>query len=302
MNLITKVLHKWCSILSRFDNILLGDNPFFGIDHLSNERGRERSKITTFDNAVEVIQESHKLGMKEMMVGIRPNIQELFDAIKSKTDLLEKINFSPLLPYAQQYVMKTSQKGMVNTLKEVLTSAGIKKDIQFLVKGGLGFLKQDIENLFKIFIDVELLKLKNVNLHTVFLHPALTDLALALNMEKIFTTFSEHLHDKYDVNAGFCTKNFPTLVTKLFEWKLDSSEIMTSFNECGFMMNPTRQQCEDSLKSYQGKVIAMNIFAGGYVNLVQAHKYVSSLPKLRNVVVGVSSVIHAKETFQLFQN
>ena len=68
------------------------------------------------------------------------------------------------------------------------------------------------------------------------------------------------------------------------------------------MMNTNRQQCEESLKSYQGKVIAMNIFAGGYVNLVQAHKYVSSLPKLRNVVVGVSSVTHAKETFQLFQN
>ena len=302
MNLIRKILNNWCNTLSRFDNILLGDNPFFGVDHLSNERGRERSKDTSFDNAVKVIQESYKFGMREMMVGSRPNMQELFDAITSKTDLLEKINFSPLLPYAQQYVMKTSQKGMVNTLKEVLTSAGIKKDLQFLVKGGLGFLKQDIETLFKIFIDVELLKFKNVHLNTVFLHPALTDLALSLNMEKIFTTFSEHLHDEYGINAGFCTKNFPMLTTKLSEWNLDSSEIMTSFNECGFMMNPNQNQCERSLESYKGKVIAMNIFAGGYTDLKQAHAYVSSLPKLRDVVVGISSVTHAKETFEQFLN
>ena len=282
---------------------MLGDNPFFGVDHLSHERGRQRfSKNKSFDNTVEVIKCCYEMGVKDMMVSTRPNLSELFEALNNRTNLLEQIAFHPLLPYAQQYVLKASQKGIVNTLKEILSSAGIRKDLKLLVKGGFSFLKKDIEELFKIFIDIELLQLKNIKLKTVFLHPVLTDLALALNMKEIFITFNNHLHDNYDVNAGFCTKNFPSLATKLKDWNLFASTIMTSFNKCGYIMNPSKIECEEFLDHYDGRVVAMNIFAGGYLTLKESYDYISSLPKLRDVIIGVSSIDKAKQTFALFKN
>lgn len=46
-----------------------------------------------------------------------------------------------------------------------------------------------------------------------------------------------------------------------------------------------------------GDVIAMSIMAGGYSNLDKAVSYISGLPKLSGVAVGVSSEEQAQDTF-----
>jgi len=287
--------------LSRFGSVMLGDNPFFGVDHLSHERGRERAeKYKTFDYAVDVIKCAHEYGMSEMVVGTRPRLGELIECIKKNSNLLEEIGFNPILPYAQDYVLKVSEKGLMSTMKEVLGGTGIQNELKILTKGGLGFLKKDLDGLFKVLIDVEILKLKDVKVKTVYLHPILTDLALALNLKGIFETFSNHLHDKYKLRVGLSTKNFPALVSKLDEWKLKVDDIMTSFNKAGFLMNPSRAECEKTLAEYSGGVTAMNIFGGGYYGLEESHEYAVALPNLSKIVVGASSVEHAKQTFSLF--
>jgi len=75
---------------------------------------------------------------------------------------------------------------------------------------------------------------------------------------------------------------------------------MTSFNPAGFLMNPSSEECEKTLESYKGHVLAMNIFAGGYSGLDEVTNYILSQSKIRNIVVGVSSIEHAKETFERF--
>jgi len=287
--------------LSRFDTILLGDNPFFGVDHLSHERGRQRSQnYKNFNNAIEIIKYSYDLGIKDMMIGTRPSLNEFLNNIRKNSNLIDKIDFHPLLPYAQDYVLKLSEKGLLETIKEVLGGGGLRNEIKIITKGGFGLLKKDLLELFKVFIDIEMMKLKNINIKTVYLHPLLTDLALSLEMKNFFGTFNEHLQDNYNVKVGLCTKNFPTLVSKLEEWKLQFSYIMTSFNKAGFLMNPSRIECEKTLSNYNGKVMAMNIFGGGYLDLDGASEYTLSLPKIRNIVVGASSIEHAKQTFDLF--
>ena len=59
-------------------------------------------------------------------------------------------------------------------------------------------------------------------------------------------------------------KKFSYIGIKTNEWDLKFSSIMTSFNPAGFLMNPSKKECEDALNTYDGSVLAMNIFAGGY--------------------------------------
>jgi len=285
--------------LSRFDSILLGDNPFYGVDHLSHERARQRAQIQSINNIVDVITCSYEAGMNGMVVATRPKLREVISQIRTKSDIIDKLDFYPVMPYAQGYVLKLSESGLINTLMDILKSAGLKNDLRMITKGTLGFIKKDLYELFKIFIDVELLKLKDINIKTIFLHPVLTDLALALDMKKIFETFRDHLKDQYKIQAGLCTKNFSWLVSKLNEWDFELASIMTSFNKAGFLMNPSRTECENSLQFYDGKVVAMNIMAGGYLSLNDAYDYILSIPKIRNVVVGASLPEHAKKTFEL---
>jgi len=289
--------------LNRFDSILLGDNAFYGIDHLSHERARQRaSTVQSLNNAVAVIEYSYTLGVNGMVVATRPRLKELIARLRSSSDIVEKLDFYPVMPYARGLQLKLSEGGMVNTMKQILQSAGLRNKLKILAKGGMGFMKKDILELFKVFIDTELLKLNVIRPRIIFLHPALVDLCLALNMKKIFETFKDHLHDNYQIDAGLCTKNFSSLLTKLEDWDLKFSSIMSSFNPAGFLMNPSKESCENSLENYNGNVLAMNIFAGGYSGLDEVADYIISKPKIRNIVVGVSSIEHARETFERFKN
>jgi len=284
--------------LSRFDSILLGDNAFYGIDHLSHERARQRADlIQSVDNAVNVIKCSYDIGIDGMVVATRPKLREIIENIKQSSDMIDKLDFYPVMPYAQGLQLQISEKGIMNMIKDILKTGGLRSEIKIITKGGIGFLKKDMSTLFKVFIDTEMLKLNFINPKIIFLHPVFVDLALSLNMKNVFETFKNHLYDEYKINAGLCTKNFPWLVNKLEEWDLEFASIMTSFNPAGFLMNPSKEACENSLNSYNGHVLAMNIFAGGFSSLNEVIECLSTNPKIRNLVVGASSMEHVKETF-----
>ena len=112
-----------------------------------------------------------------------------------------------LKPYARGLQQKLSKFGMINALKEMLKEGGIKNEIKILTKGGLGFMRKDILELFEAFLDTEMIKLNIIRPKIIFLHPVLVDLGLALNMKNIFERFHDHLNDKYHIKAGLCTKN-----------------------------------------------------------------------------------------------
>ena len=287
--------------MNRFDSILLGDNPFFGVDHLSQERARKKASTSqNFQNALEVIKYSYKLGVKGMVVSTHPTLKDLIHKIKTESDLIDKMEFYPILPYVQGYVLKINEMGILNTLMDTLSPAGMINKMKIITNGGFGIMKKDLFKLFRTFIDIELLQLKDTKIKVIFLHDVITDLALALNMKQIFQTFQEHLHDNHKVNAGLVTKNFPLLVSKLNEWNLDYKYIMTSFNKAGFQMNPSKEECENALNIYKGNVIAMSILAGGFITLQDANEYILTQSRIRNLVVGLSSVKHAEETFRVF--
>ena len=290
--------------MAKIESILLGDNPFFGVDHLSQERGRKKAKRSqNFDNILEVIQYSLHEGADGIVVSTHPKLKDLIDQMIAKSDLINKINFFPILPYVQGYVLKINEKGMVKTLMDTLNrSTSLQNKMKILTKGSLGAIRKDFFELFKVFIDIELLQFHNANMKTVFLHDVLTDLALSLNLKAVFETFQAHLDDKYNIEAGLVTKNFPKLVARLEEWNLKFSTIMTSFNKVGFQMNPSKESCEDCLLSYEGNVIAMSVLAGGYLEPHEAYEYILSQPKIKTVVIGVSSIVHARNAFEIFLN
>jgi len=65
-------------------------------------------------------------------------------------------------------------------------------------------------------------------------------------------------------------------------------------------MNPSREKCENALSKYHGEIIAMSILAGGFLQVKDAYQYLSKLQEINNVVIGVSSIEHAKKTFEIF--
>lgn len=281
--------------------ILLGDNPFFGIDHLSQENARKRIiQLDSFEKITNVIEYVNSQGVNGFVVSTHPELKEIIKYMENNTNILKKMDFLPILPYAQGYVMKTTQLGITGAINEVLSGITIKNKFRILVKGSLGYLQKDFEKLLRTFIDTELYHLYKVKKRRVYLHDVITDVALGLNMKNIIEIFLNHIHDHHKIETGLVTKNFPLLLKRLDDWKIDVPNIMTSFNPVGYQMNPSKGECEKQLTKFDN-VVAMNVLAGGYVTPKESAKYVSE-KKLKAVVIGMSNIEHAKETINAFVN
>jgi len=288
--------------LAKIQHILLGDNPFFGVDHLSQERARQKARESqNFGNMLDVICYSLNAGVKGMVASTHPKLKDFIDFISTKSNVIGEIEFYPIVPYIQGYVLKLNEKGMIRTLMDTLNPpTNFQNKLKILTKSSLGAIRKDIFALFKAFIDIELAQLHSAKINTVFLHDVLTDLALSLNIKEMFEIFQVHLHDEYGLEAGLVTKNFPLLVAKLDDWNSKFSLIMTSFNRAGFQMNPSKEACEKTLVSYGGNLIAMSVLAGGFLRPKEARDYIFLQPKIDTMVIGISSTVHAKDTFELF--
>ena len=278
--------------------ILLGDNPFFGIDHLSQEKARNRMKIlSSYEKISDVMEFVSDLGVKGFVVSTHPHLKYLIKHMKENTKLLEKFDFYPIIPYAQGYVAKVSEKGIVNTIGDILSTGTTQDKLKIILKGSTGFIRKDFEKLFQTFIDVELLPLSGVNKKVIFLHNVVTDLAIGLGMKKIIETFINHIEKHYGVEPGLVTINFTKLIKTLEEWNLKIPTIMAPFNSIGYQMNPSKKDCENYLS--KNNVIAMNVLAGGYLKPAEALEYVSKLG-INSLVIGMSTKEHAQETIEAF--
>jgi hypothetical protein len=138
----------------------------------------------------------------------------------------------------------------------------------------------------------------------VFLHEVITDMALALELDSLLRG-----HCKAElpgrIAPSFETRNFVRLVDKVRGLGLLPNKIMIAapFNSVGFQMSPTKEQCERALATIPGNnVLAFSILAGGYLPLGKATEYTKTLPNLGGLVVGVSSLDQAAETFNFLRD
>lgn len=286
--------------MGRIDSLILGHNPFIGVDHLSQERARSRlERGQRPDQVAELVAYCGELGVKGLMLSTHPRAREILEPLASHG--LTDLSLYPLIPYAQGYVRALNQKGVIGTVNEVLGKASLPEKLRLFMKGGTGLLRRDLYDIMPILIDVELLAFKGWNVKAVFLHNLVTDLALAWGAREAFELFSRHIEERYHAIPGFCTMNLPRLVRTLKSWGIQQPLVMASFNKVGFQMNPSREEYERCLAEGGVEVLAMSTLASGYLQPEEAFQYLGRLPGINSVVVGVSTRAHAEATFGIIK-
>lgn len=287
--------------MNRIDPIILGHNQFIGVNHLSQDSARERTqRFGELEKIAEIVEFSAEMGAGGMMFSTHPRTKEIVKYLNSNG--FKDMNYYPIIPYAQGYVRKLNEKGPVGLLNEVLMPAGISGATKIIYQGGLGLLTHNIYKLLGSLIDIELAPFRGLKVKAVFLHNILTDLALAAGAREVFAFFVRHITENHKAIPAFATMNFARLVRAFHEWGIKNPLIMTSFNQVGFQMNPSREECERCLREYDVEVLAMSVLAAGYLKPKPAFEYLFSLPKISSVVVGVSTKEHARETFEIIRD
>jgi hypothetical protein len=245
-----------------------------------------------------VVNEAVSHGAGGLMLSTHPRAAAITDRLRRERDLSQQLQVFPLLPYAQKYVTRANELGMVRVVTSTLSEASVRD------KAGLGIdflrtvLRRDPLDMVRALMRLELRTFRRLDVPVVFLHDALADLLLALDQPMVFGVFEQTLKKRFGTRAGVATKNLPYLVHRFEQWGLRLPVILTHVNKAGFHVNPGIDDCEAVLQRTDLEVMAMGTLASGYLTPDEAFAYVRTLPAVKSLVVGASSREHIAETFR----
>lgn len=279
------------------NRVLFGDNQFFGINHISDEKSRELTIKYRNDKAIiDTLKYAFEHNISSFMCTTH---ERMFDLVKlmNKDVQLQTMDIYPCLPYAHKYANAVTELGIVGTLKQYVPGNFMGS----ILKGGLAFVSKDYISMMRLMIDAELKMFKDANTPVIFLQNVVTDLLLGLGMGHVLKEFHDYIVKQYNAEAGFITMNLPLLSQVLQNNGIKNPIICSSININGFRMSGGKELYENYLKHSTSRNIAMQVFSGGNVNPEKAIEYVSSLPNIQSILFGSSSPSNISNTVSLIQ-
>ena len=278
--------------------LILGHNQFIGISHISEEKSRERERqFSDVKKIYRVVEQASELGYKNMIIETHPRMLEFVNYYEKNQTF--DMNFYLQVPYVTGYIQKINEKGLPGFALDIVKQSGALKTGHIALKGAYGLLMKDYSSLINSLLSLEISPFTKVNLKAVLLHNVMTDLVLSLDAKDAIYDFTSNI-EKFGLNYGFTTLNFPLLSKRFDDWEISSPLVMTPINPKGFDMNPTLPIVSNAAKQYKGDLIAMNILGGGAFSLTESKKFLDSFGNIKYCVIGASTYDHLKENKEIF--
>jgi hypothetical protein len=283
------------------DRIIFGDNQFFGINHMSEdkadalaERFRDLKAIT------DVIDIAYDCGIRGFMFNTHARTKDICDHFRGNPARYADLALYPSMPYAHKYANAVAEKGIFSAIKETIINDSNAIDIvSMITKGGMSLFEKDVIKVIQLLIDIEMKMFHGLNVKVIFLQNIVTDLLYGLGIKEIFIGFTSYVKEKYGAEPGFNTMNMPKLVDFLLECGIENPIVCSSINKAGYFMNPDVASYEAALREKKFRPMAMSVLASGAVRPKEAIEYVCGQLGIKTIVFGASSRQHILETKEL---
>lgn len=275
------------------ERILFGDNQFFAVNHISDEKSRAQSiRFKDDESIIKTLDIAREKGVNTFMCTTHDRIANICDIIRANPAKYADYKIFPCMPYAHKYANAVTELGIAGTLKQYVPGNFIGS----LFKGGVAYLAKDYLSIMELLIDAEMKMFKGIKTPVIFLQNVVTDLLLGLGMTDILVAFHKYVEKKYDAEAGFITMNMPMLLEKLEQAGIQNPIICSSINLAGFRMSGGKEAYEHVLKTKKVRAIAMQVLGGGAINPKDAIEYVCKLPNIESILFGASSGANITQT------
>jgi hypothetical protein len=279
------------------DRVLFGDNQFFGINHMSEEKARAQSmKFQELSAVTDVLDSALQEGIKVFMCTTHERIAEVCDHVRSFPDKYKDLKFYPCMPYAHKYANAVTEHGIAGALRSFLPEEG---KIGAVIRGGVSVARKDVDALAGLLIDAEMKMFRGLNTPVIFLQNVVTDLILGLGAKSVFGLFAKHVRMRYGAEPGFITMNLPALLDALDECGIDNPIVCANINKIGFRMCGGLKQYADAIATRRFRPIAMSVLASGAIPPAEAIKYICDQPSIESIVFGASSRANIAQTKKL---
>jgi hypothetical protein len=278
------------------ERILFGDNQFFAVNHISDEKSRAQSIKFKDDAAIiKVLDDAIGCGINTFMCTTHDRIANICDIIRANPEKYREFKIFPCMPYAHKYANAVTELGIAGTLKQYVPGNFFGS----LFKGGMAYLTKDYEAIMELMIDAEMKMFKGINTPVIFLQNVITDLLLGLRAYDVLAAFHAYIKKKYNAEAGFITMNMPKLVTVLEQKGIANPIVCASINKAGFRMSGGKEIYEETLRNKKFRAVAMQVLGGGAIHPKEAIEYVCALPNIESILFGASSAANIKSTTSL---
>ena len=213
--------------------LLVGDNPFHGISHHSQQSVRNRgADITGAKYASDLVKIAIENGANGFMFSVSDTTLSILSQLPEK-NLKERLNLYALVPYAYEYVRLATHAGGLPGLGKRFASQVLRSgNLKTAAIGLKGVLTSNTIDVMKAYLSYEIVRIKasaknRGALRSVLLHEIITDMAIALNLETLVKSYIKFMID-HDIEPGFETRNFSYFVNKFKEWDIDFKGLIIS--------------------------------------------------------------------------
>ena len=268
------------------DRILFGDNQFFAVNHISDEKSRAQSiKFKEDKTILDTIDIARAEGIDTFMCTTHDRIINICDMIRQEPEKYKNFSIYPCMPYAHKYANAVTELGIMGTIKQYVPGNFFGS----LFKGGVAFVSKDYVAIMELMIDAEMKMFKGINTPVIFLQNVITDLLLGLGMKDILKAYYDYVKKKYNAEPAFITMNMPKLLDVLESVGIQNPVICSSINKAGFRMSGGMEIYEKTLRTRKLRAIAMQVLGGGAIPAKEAIEYVCNLPNVESILFGASS-------------
>lgn len=276
------------------EKILFGDNQFFGVNHMSEEKAR--AQAMRFQDTCEIIgvlDIAYDAGIKAFMCTTHDRIKEVCDHVRANAERYKDFVFYPCMPYAHKYANAVTEHGPIEALRRFLPENGA---VGSLLKSGMSLANKDVSQIAKMLIDAEMKMFHGLKTPVIFLQNVVSDLLLGMGFDEAFKIFADHVREKYNAEPGFITMNMPRLLDVLEKQGVDNPIVCANINKIGFRMSGGVPLYEETIRTRRFRPVAMSVLASGALGADEAISYVADLGRVEAVVFGASSAGNIRNT------
>jgi hypothetical protein len=276
------------------DKLLFGDNQFFGVNHMSEEKARAQSmRFQNNDALFDVLDAAYDEGIRTFMCTTHDRLTVVCDHMRANPTRYANFIFYPSMPYAHKYANAATEDGIVGALRRFMPREGL---LNAAIRGGMSLATKDIEGITTLLIDSEMKMFQGLNHPVIFLQNVIVDFLLGLGVKEAFRIFAKHVRNRYGAEPGFVTMNMPRLVEMLDEIGIENPIVCANINKIGFRMCGGIEAYERTLRERKFRAIAMSVFASGAIPPSEAIEWVCAQPNVESIVFGASSKRNIQST------
>lgn len=281
------------------ERILYGDNQFFAVNHISDQKSMDQAiKFKNDEAIIRTLDYAIEAGINTFMCTTHDRIAKICDIIRSNPEKYKDFKIYPCMPYAHKYANAVTELGIQGTIKQYVPG----NIFGTMFKGGMALVSKDFLKIMELLIDAEMKMFKGINTPVIFLQNVITDLLLGLGMVDVLKGFHDYILKKYNAEPGFITMNMPKLLDTLESAGIKNPIICFSMNKVNFRMSGGQDLYEETLKTRKLRAIAMQVLGGGAIPPREALEYVSKLPNVESILFGASSKANIENTVSNIRN